>query len=240
MGRYSVLLSPQLADLAGVAPGRRVLDVGCGPGALTAELVGTRLEPRCPAVDPSESFVAAAGSAIRASTSGRRPPRAPVPGRDIRRCSRPTRRPFHVRSRPGTRGDEASDAAEAGWSLPASWDHAAVRTGLEPDVGGGAEARPGCRRRVATRRRPQRRSREACSSGRVARRRGDCAVPSASSTRPSRNGGSRSPSASVLWGHTSRGSTRPAGRSCGRPVGPPSRRSHCTLTARAWTARGFV
>ena len=39
MGRYSVLLSPQLADLAGIAAGQRVLDVGCGPGALTAELV---------------------------------------------------------------------------------------------------------------------------------------------------------------------------------------------------------
>ena len=39
MGRYSVPLSPQLADLAGVTAGQRVLDVGCGPGALTAELV---------------------------------------------------------------------------------------------------------------------------------------------------------------------------------------------------------
>ncbi|MBA2275927.1 MAG: SAM-dependent methyltransferase, partial [Chloroflexi bacterium] len=35
MGRYSVLLAPQLADLAGIAAGQRVLDVGCGPGALT-------------------------------------------------------------------------------------------------------------------------------------------------------------------------------------------------------------
>jgi SAM-dependent methyltransferase len=60
MGRYSRLLSPQLADIAGVGGGQRVLDVGCGPGALTAELV-MRLGPAAvSAVDPSESFVAAA------------------------------------------------------------------------------------------------------------------------------------------------------------------------------------
>jgi SAM-dependent methyltransferase len=59
MGRYSRLLSPQLADLAGVGPGQRVVDVGCGPGVLTAELVA-RLGPAAvAAVDPSESFVAA-------------------------------------------------------------------------------------------------------------------------------------------------------------------------------------
>ncbi|MGI8606249.1 MAG: class I SAM-dependent methyltransferase [Gaiellaceae bacterium] len=60
MGRYSVPLAPQLADFAGVAAGQRALDVGCGPGALTAELV-TRLGPAAvAAVDPSEPFVAAA------------------------------------------------------------------------------------------------------------------------------------------------------------------------------------
>jgi SAM-dependent methyltransferase len=60
MGRYSSLLSPQLADLAGIRAGQRVLDVGCGPGALTAELV-RRLDPGAvSAVDPSEPFVAAA------------------------------------------------------------------------------------------------------------------------------------------------------------------------------------
>jgi SAM-dependent methyltransferase len=60
MGRYSVLLAPQLADFASVAAGQRVLDVGCGPGALTAELA-TRLGPAAvSAVDPSEPFVAAA------------------------------------------------------------------------------------------------------------------------------------------------------------------------------------
>jgi len=60
MGRYSRLLSPQLADFAGVQSGQRVLDVGCGPGALTAELVARVGAADVAAVDPSESFVAAA------------------------------------------------------------------------------------------------------------------------------------------------------------------------------------
>lgn len=59
MGRYSTLLAPQLADLAEVRAGQRALDVGCGPGALTGELV-RRLGPESvAAVDPSEPFVAA-------------------------------------------------------------------------------------------------------------------------------------------------------------------------------------
>jgi SAM-dependent methyltransferase len=60
MGRYSVPLSPELADFASITAGQQVLDVGCGPGALTAELL-TRLQPGCvSAVDPSQAFVAAA------------------------------------------------------------------------------------------------------------------------------------------------------------------------------------
>lgn len=60
MGRYSVLLSPQLADLAEVARGQRVIDVGCGPGALTTELVRRIGSAAVTAVDPSEPFVEAA------------------------------------------------------------------------------------------------------------------------------------------------------------------------------------
>ena len=60
MGRYSVPLASQFADFAGVAAGQRVLDVGCGPGALTTELVA-RLGPAAvAAVDPSDPFVLAA------------------------------------------------------------------------------------------------------------------------------------------------------------------------------------
>jgi len=73
MGRYSRLLSPQLADLAGVGAGQRVLDVGCGPGALTSVLV-TRLGAEAvAAVDPSEPFVVAAS--------------ARNPGVDVRKAS---------------------------------------------------------------------------------------------------------------------------------------------------------
>src|SRR5687768_4468848 len=60
MGRYSSPLSPLLADLAGIAAGQRAFDVGCGPCALTAELVARVGASHVSAVDPSESFVAAA------------------------------------------------------------------------------------------------------------------------------------------------------------------------------------
>jgi SAM-dependent methyltransferase len=60
MGRYSAQLAPIFVDFAGVRTGQTALDVGCGPGAATAELV-RRLGPEAvAAVDPSEEFVAAA------------------------------------------------------------------------------------------------------------------------------------------------------------------------------------
>src|SRR5689334_2267514 len=60
MGRYSALLAPRLCDFAGVEAGQRVLDVGCGPGALTAELARRVGSSAVVAVDPSEPFVLAA------------------------------------------------------------------------------------------------------------------------------------------------------------------------------------
>jgi SAM-dependent methyltransferase len=60
MGKYSTQLSAQLADLAGVRRGQTVVDVGCGPGALTSELARRVGAVNVPAVDPSETFVEAA------------------------------------------------------------------------------------------------------------------------------------------------------------------------------------
>jgi len=59
MGRFSTPLAEVFADLTSARAGQRALDVGCGPGALTAQLVA-RLGPAAvAAIDPSDSFVVA-------------------------------------------------------------------------------------------------------------------------------------------------------------------------------------
>jgi SAM-dependent methyltransferase len=73
MGRFSAPLAETFADFAGVAPGQRILDVGSGPGALTAELVRRLGAEAVSAVDPSPPFVDALT--------------ARLPGVDVRRGS---------------------------------------------------------------------------------------------------------------------------------------------------------
>ncbi len=59
MGKYAEPLAGQFVDLADVRPGQRALDVGCGPGALTAQLVERLGADGVAAIDPSAPFVAA-------------------------------------------------------------------------------------------------------------------------------------------------------------------------------------
>ena len=96
MGRYSEPLAAQFADLAGVRHGQRLLDVGCGPGALTAELAGRAGPEAVSAVEPSGSFAAAA--------------RERLPGVDIRQAAA-ERLPF---------GDAPSTPRWRSWSCT-SW-----------------------------------------------------------------------------------------------------------------------
>jgi SAM-dependent methyltransferase len=58
MGRYSRPLAAAFADAAGVVSGLSGLDVGCGPGALTGELVSRLGAASVWALDPSPPFVA--------------------------------------------------------------------------------------------------------------------------------------------------------------------------------------
>lgn len=60
MGRYSTPLAQELLAALSLAPGGRLLDVGCGPGVLTRQLVDLVGPDRVAAVDPSPPFVAAA------------------------------------------------------------------------------------------------------------------------------------------------------------------------------------
>jgi SAM-dependent methyltransferase len=59
MGQYSGPLADQFVDVAALEPGQRALDVGSGPGALTARLVDRLGASGVLAIDPSAPFVEA-------------------------------------------------------------------------------------------------------------------------------------------------------------------------------------
>jgi SAM-dependent methyltransferase len=74
MGRYVPTLAVALADAAGVQPGMRALDVGCGPGGLTRELAARLGADHVAAVDPAEQFADACrvrnpGADVRVGTA---------------------------------------------------------------------------------------------------------------------------------------------------------------------------
>ncbi len=73
MGRFSEPLAAEFVGFAAIVPGMEALDVGCGPGALTAKLVQRLGGAAVTAIDPSESFVASV--------------RSRFPAIDVRRCA---------------------------------------------------------------------------------------------------------------------------------------------------------
>ena len=72
MGRFSEPLAGAFVDAVGLESVRAALDVGCGPGALTAVLVDALGVDRVSAAEPSAPFVAAV--------------RERLPGLDVRRA----------------------------------------------------------------------------------------------------------------------------------------------------------
>lgn len=59
IGRYGPALARALIEIANVSAGQRTLDVGCGPGALTAELCQVVGSDGIAAIDPTAPFVEA-------------------------------------------------------------------------------------------------------------------------------------------------------------------------------------
>jgi len=132
MGRYSGPLAARFADWVALTSGQRVLDVGCGPGALTAIVVDRVGVEQVAAADPSASFVKSV--------------RTQFPAMDVRRCAA-EHMPFpdgsfdvvlaqlvvHFMADPLAGITEMARTAAAGGLVAANvWDSAGGRGPLDP------------------------------------------------------------------------------------------------------------
>ena len=230
--------APVRRPRGGVA-GQRALDVGCGPGALTASSSARR--PRCRG--RRRSF-----RAVR-----RRRPGAPSRGQRATRVGRAAaipRRMFdaalaqlvvHFMADPvAGLGEMARVTRRDGVVAACVWDHAGGHGPLSGFWDAARELDPDVDGRVAARRRARGRPRRAVRRGGAARDRRDVHWRSVSNIRPSRNGGSRSSSVSVPRAPTPRASS---------PERRADLRERCrerlpeapfVLTVRAWAARGLA
>ncbi len=64
MGRWSRQLAPLFVEFVGVRDGEKVLDVGCGTGALSSTLASMTRAANIVGIDPSAAFIQAARSQI--------------------------------------------------------------------------------------------------------------------------------------------------------------------------------
>jgi SAM-dependent methyltransferase len=143
MGRYSAQLAPQLADFAGVCAGQRVLDVGCGPGALTSELVRRVGGEAVTAVDPSASFVATA-KARHPTVEVHRASAERLPFGDSVFDAALAQLVVHFMADPVAGLREMARVTRPGGVVAACvWDHAGDRTPLAPFWQAARELDPG-------------------------------------------------------------------------------------------------
>jgi len=145
MGRYSEQLAARFADFAGVAAPATALDVGCGPGALTAVLVDRLGDDGVAAVDPSPSFVAAAGARFPA-VDVRRAPAEELPFGDDTFDAVLAQLVVHFMT-DSLRGlAEMIRVARPGGTVAACvWDYAGRRSPLDPFWAAAHDVSPGVR-----------------------------------------------------------------------------------------------
>ena len=127
MGRYSGPLANRFANLAEIGAQQHVLDVGCGPGPLTAELAG-RLGPAAvSAADPSAPFVAAVAARLP-EVDVRQAPAERLPFGDGTFDTALAQLVVHFMTDPVAGLREMSRVTRAGGVVAACvWDHAGGR-----------------------------------------------------------------------------------------------------------------
>ena len=132
MGVWSRPLATEFADFAGIATGMHVLDVGSGPGSLTAELVARLGAANVAAVDPSEPFVAAV-AARYPGVDVRRAPAEALPHPDAAFDAALAQLVVHFMADPVAGLREMARVTQAGGVVAACvWDYGGGRGPLGP------------------------------------------------------------------------------------------------------------
>jgi SAM-dependent methyltransferase len=147
MGRFSETLSAPFADFADVAAGSRmrVVDVGCGPGALTSLLVDRLGAPAVAGVDPSETFMEAVRERLP-DVDIRKAPAEALPFDDDGFDAALAQLVVHFMNDPEAGVGEMARVTRPGGVVAACvWDHAGGRGPLSPFWEAVNEVEPGAR-----------------------------------------------------------------------------------------------
>jgi SAM-dependent methyltransferase len=132
MGRFSEQLAVDFAATLGVVAGQRAIDVGCGPGALTAVLVELLGTDHVAAVDPSPPFVEAVQDRLP-GVDVRRAPAEALPFEDASFDVAAAQLVVHFMQDPVAGLREMARVTRPGGVLGANvWDHAGGRGPLSP------------------------------------------------------------------------------------------------------------